>query len=198
MTTEPEKQEKQNDPSPTLKITIVAVYAAACVGAGYLLIFIPNVEIYDMMIFLGGLLFGKRIGVSAAFIAEVIHSIFNVYGASPLPLLVVQLIAYTILGLAGGAMSESKFRKVITKRSQVVFGLIGTTFAFIYTVCADIMFPLFVGGGTSIIGWLIQGTFFRIVLMVCDFITFSSLMPLILVAVEKHIISIFPREQGSS
>ena len=150
-----------------------------------------------MMLFLGGLLFGKRLGALIAFIAEIIHSMFNIYGASPIPLLIVQLIMYTILGFAGGLMKNSKIRMTMTRRSQVVFGFIGLSFAFIYTIWADIMFPLFVGGtGLTIVGWIIQGMILRIVLMACDFITFSMLLPLILVAVEKHVAAIFPSQMA--
>jgi len=180
--------------SPALKIGIVAMYAAACVGAGYMLIFIPNVEVYDMMVFLGGLLFGPGLGTIIAFTAELIHSIFNIYGASPLPLLLVQLLAYPLLGLAGGLLKNTRLRKTITKRSQVVFGMIGLVFAFTYTILADIIWPIFGGLGTSIVLWVLQGMPLRIVLMACDFITFSMLLPLILVAVEKHLAAIFPSQ----
>jgi len=197
LTAEQEKPEIRRETSPALKIGIVATYAAASVGAGYILIFLPNIEIYDMMLFLGGLLFGKRLGALIAFIAEIIHSMFNIYGASPIPLLIVQLIMYTILGFAGGLMKNSKIRMTMTRRSQVVFGFIGLSFAFIYTIWADIMFPLFVGGtGLTIVGWIIQGMILRIVLMACDFITFSMLLPLILVAVEKHVAAIFPSQMA--
>lgn len=178
--------------SPALKVGIVGIYAAACVGGGYMLIFIPNVQIYDMMIFLGGLLFGPWLGTTIAFIAELIHSIFNIYGASPPPLLLVQLIAYPLLGLAGGLMKNARIIKNITKRSQLIFGLIGLTFAFTYTIFADIIWPLLANIGVSIALWVIEGMPLRIVLMTCDFITFSMLLPLILVAVEKHVSTIFP------
>nr|MDO8113188.1 hypothetical protein [Candidatus Sigynarchaeota archaeon] len=186
--TKPESRSATTTP-PAVKIAIIATYAGLCVGAGYMLALIPNVEIFTMLVFLGGLLFGKAIGSLVGFIASILYFIFNLYGASPIPLLVVQLVAYTVLGFAGGFFNDSSLRKNITRKSQVVLGIIGASFAFGYTIIADLIFSYIMG--INFWAWVAQGSIFTGILVVCNAITFSSLLPLILVPLDKHMVAIF-------
>jgi hypothetical protein len=173
-----------------LKITTIATYAAACIGAGYMFTEIPNVEVFTMLVFLGGLLFGKTIGLINGFLAAMIYFIFNIFGASPLPLLIIQIAAYTALGLLGGAMRSTRLRQSITKGSQVVFAIIGALFSFGYTFIADIVFSVIIG--TDFIAWFMQGLVFTIIMMTCNTITFGFLLPLMIVALDKHLLGMFP------
>ncbi|MEX2718197.1 MAG: hypothetical protein Q6353_011520 [Candidatus Sigynarchaeum springense] len=176
----------------TLKLAIVASYAGLSVGGAYMLTLIPNIEIFSALLFLGGMLFGKKLGVFIALVAALIYGLFNIYGASPWPLLIVQLGCYAGLGLIGGFCKESRAIQPITRRTQGIFGLIGISFAFVYTMLADIIFPLFTGGQYTITLWILYGMPMRFVLMTCDLITFSQLVPLVYIATEKHLRSIFP------
>ena len=169
---------------PSLKIALVAIFASTCVGAGYLLALIPNVEIFTMLVFLGGLLFGKKIGMLNAFVSSIIYFVFNLYGASPVPLLVVQLAAYSLLGLLGGFLTNVKVRKIITRRSQLVFGIIGAGFVFMYTFIADIVFSFIMG--MNFFAWFLQGIIFTSILVACNAITFGFLLPLIILPLDKY------------
>ncbi len=184
---------KARDSNKTLKVAIIASYAACCVGGAYMFTFLPNIEIFTMLLFLGGILFGKKLGAIIALVSALIYGLFNIYGASPWPLLIVQLGCYGSLGFVGGLFKNSQTIQPITRRTQGIFGLIGMGFAFVYTVLADIMFPLFAGGQNTIAMWLLQGMIMRVIMMACDLITFSQLVPLIYVAVEKHLQTMFPR-----
>jgi len=187
----------ENPPNPELvvptesempkstSVAIVAIFTATAVGTSYMLVAIPNVKLFEMIIFLAGLLFGKRIGSLVGFLSGLIYGVFNFYGASPLPLLAVQLVAYTLLGLLGGAMMRSRVRLVITPVSQAVFALIAIGFSLAYALGADYVYALVIGINYLI--WILQGAVFTIILVVCNAITFGLLMPLILVKIDPII-----------
>ncbi len=177
-------------PSAVLKITTISMYAATCIGAGYMFTMIPNVEIFSMLVFLGGLLFGRAIGLLNGFLAALIYFLFNVYGASPLPLLLVQLVAYSLLGLLGGVLRPTGLRRSITPASQAVFSTIGALFSFSYLFIADISFAIALG--MNIVAWFLQGLVFTIISVVCNTITFGFLMPLLIDALDKHLQGLFP------
>ena len=177
----------------TLKVAIVASYAGVSVGGAYMLTLLPNIEIFSMLLFLGGMLFGKRLGLIISLVAALIYGLFNIYGASPWPILIVQLGCYGSLGLLGGFFKDSRTIHPITRRTQGIFGLVGTCFALGYTLLADIMFPLFTGGQNTIALWVLYGMPMRLILMICDLITFSQLVPLVYISIEKHLRTLFPR-----
>ena len=181
-----------------LRITIVALYAAVCVAAAYMLILIPNVEIYTMLVFLGGLLFGKFAGCSIGFISTIIYRLFNIYGVSDPALLLIQLLFYSFLGFFGGIFKNSKLRKDINSKSQIIFGLIGTCFIAAYLLTADIIGALIfckVGTlGVCITVKLISGILFYAIGIIANLVTFSVLMPLIIVSFDKQIVKLLPSE----
>ncbi len=175
---------------PAIRIAIVAVYTAMCVGGAYMFTVIPNVEIFSMLVFLGGLLFGKAIGALNGFLSSLLYFVFNILGASPLPLLVVQLIAYTHLGLLGGGLRLTRIRSNIATSSQLCFGMIGGAFSFAYSFVADLVFSIVMH--INFLAWVLQGIIFTILLIVCNIITFSLLLPLLISGIDKHLVMIFP------
>jgi hypothetical protein len=176
--------------NPAIKVAIVATYAGTCVGAAYMLTLIPNIEIYSMLVFLGGLLFGKMIGALNGFLSSLIYFVFNILGASPAPLLLVQLITYTMLGFTGGIFKETRIRRMITRQSQIVFGILGAGFMIAYTFFADFVFSIVMG--VNFFAWFLQGLVFTILLIACNIITFSMLLPLLIVGIDKHLPGFFP------
>jgi hypothetical protein len=177
-------------PSVVLKITTIGTYAATCIGAGYMLTMIPNVEIFSMLVFLGGLLFGKVIGLLNGFLSALIYFTFNLLGASPPLLLIVQLVAYTLLGLLGGMLRPTRLRRSISSVSQAVFATIGAVFSFSYLFIADISFAIVFG--INIVAQLVAGLVFTTINVICNIITFGFLMPILIVSLDKHLQSIFP------
>ncbi|MBN2150790.1 MAG: hypothetical protein JW839_05080 [Candidatus Lokiarchaeota archaeon] len=177
-------------PSDALRIATIGMYAASCIGAGYMFTIIPNVEIFSMLVFLGGLLFGRVVGLLNGFIAALIYFLFNIFGASPPMLLGVQLAAYTLLGLMGGVMRPTRLRRSISPASQAVFAIIGAAFSFAYTFVADVSFALSLG--MNFVAWFLQGLVFTIISIVCNVLTFGFLLPLLVVSLDKHLQRMFP------
>lgn len=187
----------EKDKKQSLRIAIIAIYTACTASAAYLLTMLPNIEIFSMMVFLGGLLFGKKIGTSIAFLTTIIYRLFNIWGGSPLILLIIQICVYTPVGFIGGVFKETRFRKNIDSRSQVVFGTVGAVFATVYTFLTPLTWAV-VNPEVDYWIWYLQGwlipPFFTPVLIIANFITFGLLMPLILVGLDKHLPKLMPNE----
>ena len=89
----------------TIKLTIMANFIAIGVALGYILAFLPNIELVTLVIFLSGYTLGWKSGLFVGFSTEFIYSNFNLYGPAPLHVLTAQVIAMAVAGVAGGLCS---------------------------------------------------------------------------------------------
>lgn len=83
----------------SFRITLLSTFAALSVVLGYMLVFIPNIELFTLMIFLSGFILGKKDGAVVGLMASFIFVFFNPYGVSPLPLFAYQLAHYSLVGI---------------------------------------------------------------------------------------------------
>lgn len=90
----------------SFRIVLVSTFTALGIVLGYLLAYIPNVELFTLTIFLSGFILGKRDGMIVGFLSSLIFCFFNPIGASPLPLLAFQLTHYTLTGLIGALTKD--------------------------------------------------------------------------------------------
>ncbi|MHA1368317.1 MAG: hypothetical protein ACTSWN_17035 [Promethearchaeota archaeon] len=179
-----------------LKISIVGIYSATCVAAAYSLMLLPNIEIYTMLVFLGGLLFGRAMGSLIGLVSTLIYRLFNIYGPSPLPLLLMQLSLYTFIGFLGGALGKSSFRKNVTGKTQVIFAFIGGSFALVYSVTADVTYAMIFN--IPIVAQLLYGLAFTSILIISNIITFGLLLPLIMKPLDKFLPAILGDVDGGN
>ncbi|MHA1849447.1 MAG: hypothetical protein ACTSXU_17520 [Promethearchaeota archaeon] len=173
-----------------LRISLIAIYSGTTVGMAYALLMFPNIELYSMMVFLGGLLYGMKIGALNGLVSTLVYRLFNPFGASLPYLLITQLAFYTLLGFIGGLFSRTKFRRSITKISQVIFGTIGSVVVLAYLVTADILQGLILGPSIQVV--LLAGIPFYLISVFSNLVTFSLLMPLLLMYLDKHLSIIQP------
>lgn len=150
----------------SFRIVLVSTFAALAVVLGYLLAYLPNIELFTLTIFLSGFILGKRDGMIVGISSSFIFCFFNPWGASPLPLLAFQLSYYTLIGLLG-ALSHQLLRKktffapdedLYKIPVMVIFGIIGgmiTIFFQIFSTFVDAIslygtidrfLPLFITG----------------------------------------------------
>ncbi len=94
----------------SFRIALISTFTALAIVLGYLLAYIPNIELFTLTIFLSGFILGKRDGIIVGFLSSLIFCFFNPLGASPLPLLTFQLIHYSITGLVG-SLSNTYLKK---------------------------------------------------------------------------------------
>ncbi|MBD3187406.1 hypothetical protein GF325_11295, partial [Candidatus Bathyarchaeota archaeon] len=146
--------EPRKEPEPLL-IALVGVYSATTVGAAYAFTLIPNVEFLSVLVFLGGMIFGHFIGMLNGLVSATMYFVFNVNGMSPAPLLALQVLLYTTLGLLGGMIRKTNLRRVLTIKVQIIYGCMGAGFAFFYTLLIDTTWALVFGINVWV--WYLQG-----------------------------------------
>ncbi len=140
----------------TFRIALLSTFTALSVVLGYMLVFLPNIEIFTLMIFLTGFILGKRDGAISGLMSSFIFVFFNPYGVSPLPLFAYQLAHYSLVGILGG-ISHSLLRKkdyfkpeedLYVFRVLLIFAIIGAVVTFVYDILSTLI------GALSIFGTL--------------------------------------------
>ena len=179
-----------------LSISFIAIFTALSVVLGYLMAFIPNLEVFTMMIFLSGFIMSKKEGAIIGLSSALIFTIFNPFGPSPLPLLGYQLIHYSMTGVLGGLTKDFLRNKEYFKptedlyifRIMVLFGLLGAIITFFF----DILSTLFGGFTVSItidyfIASYLLGIVFTTVHLIGNVLVFVFLLPGLLQVIIKLI-----------
>ena len=133
----------------TFRISLIATFTALAIVLGYAMAYIPNIEVFTLMIFLSGFIMGKKEGAIIGLLSASIFTFFNPFGSSPPLLFIYQLIHYSLTGLSGGLaknfMLNRKFFKpkedLYVYQVMVIFGVIGGILTFLF----DILSTLFGG-----------------------------------------------------
>jgi len=120
------------------------------------LVFLPNIEVFTLMIFLSGFILGKRDGAIIGIMSSFIFVFFNPYGVSPLPLFAYQLAHYSLVGFLGGLTHSYLKKKDYFKPEEdlyvfrviLLFAIIGTLVTFVYDILSTLI------GALSIFGTL--------------------------------------------
>ena len=133
----------------SFRISLIATFTALAIVLGYAMAYIPNIEVFTLMIFLSGFIMGKKEGAIIGLLSASIFTFFNPLGPSPPPLFIYQLIHYSLTGISGGLtknfMLNRKFFKpkedLYVFQVMVIFGVIGGILTFLF----DILSTLFGG-----------------------------------------------------
>ncbi len=170
----------------SFRIALVSTFIALAIVLGYLLAYIPNIELFTLTIFLSGFILGKRDGIIIGFLSSFIFCFFNPYGASPLPLLAFQLIHYSFTGLLGALMSDL-FQKSRSFRSDddlykliimVIFGVIGaliTTSFQIFSSLVDVL--MYYGTIDKFLPYFLTGSLFTAIHIIGNSLGFIFILP---------------------
>ncbi|MGA9387273.1 MAG: hypothetical protein WBV70_00410, partial [Candidatus Bathyarchaeia archaeon] len=59
----------RSTPMNTVKIALIATFCALAIGTDYALVGVPNVKLMDLIVFLGGFLFGSVVGSSIGIVS---------------------------------------------------------------------------------------------------------------------------------
>ncbi|TFG17259.1 MAG: hypothetical protein EU533_08440 [Promethearchaeota archaeon] len=140
----------------TFRIALLSTFTALSVVLGYMLVFLPNIELFTLMIFLSGFILGKRDGAIIGIMSSFIFVFFNPYGVSPLPLFAYQLAHYSLVGLLGGLTHSYLKKKDYFKPEEdlyvfrviLLFAIIGALVTFVYDILSTLI------GALSIFGTL--------------------------------------------
>jgi uncharacterized membrane protein len=146
----------------TKKISIIIVMTAACIGSNYAMLGLVNISFMDVLVFITGLAFGSRIGMTVGFLSWAIYGVINPYGFV-LPILVATATMESVYGLVGGLLGRQN-RLMIHSNPIVAsaqYTIVGFIITFGYDVVTNIVFAVTFGIPLNIT--LIEGIPFAIV-----------------------------------
>ena len=138
----------------SFRVALLGIFTALAVVLGYALVFIPNVELFTLMIFLAGFIMGKRDGAIVGLMSSFIFVFFNPFGVSPLPLFAYQLAHYALVGFLGGMTCKFLKNKDFFKPEEdllvlpvlIIFAITGALITFIYDVISTLIGALVIYG----------------------------------------------------
>ena len=127
---------------PSFRMAILSTFAALAVVFGYMLAFIPNIEIFTLTIFLSGFILGKKEGLIVGLLSSMIFTFFNPLGTSPLPLFLYQIAHYSLTGFLGGFLRNYFNKRDYFKPKDdlyyfpilLILGLTGGLITFLYDI----------------------------------------------------------------
>jgi len=178
----------------SFRIVLVSTFAALAVVLGYLLAYLPNIELFTLTIFLSGFILGKRDGMIVGISSSFIFCFFNPWGASPLPLLAFQLSYYTLIGLLGALAHQLLREKTFFTPNEdlykipvmIIFGIIGGMITMFFQIFATLVDAIsFYGTIERFLPILITGIPFTITHIIGNTLGFIFILPGLIQIVYK-------------
>ena len=165
----------------SFRISLIATFTALAIVLGYAMAYIPNIEVFTLMIFLSGFIMSKKEGAIIGLLSASIFTFFNPLGPSPPPLFIYQLIHYSTTGVLGGLTKDFLRNKEYFKptedlcvfRIMVLFGFLGAIITFIF----DILSTLFFYGLDLFVALYLLNIVFTTIHLIGNILVFIFLLP---------------------
>ena len=178
----------------TFRISLIGTFTALTIVLGYLMAYIPNIEVFTLMIFLSGFIMSKKEGAIIGLLSASIFTFFNPLGPSPPPLFIYQLIHYSTTGVLGGLTKDLLRNKEYFRPTEdlyvfkimLLLGFLGAIITFVF----DILSTLFGGFTVSItidyfIASYLLGIVFTTVHLIGNILVFVFLLPGLIQVIMK-------------
>lgn len=178
----------------SFRVALLGIFTALAVVLGYALVFIPNIELFTLMIFLSGFIMGKRDGAIVGIMSSFIFVFFNPYGVSPIPLFAYQLAHYALVGLFGGVMCDFLSKKSFFKPEEdlyvypviIIFAISGAVITFTYDIISTLIGALiFYGSIESFWPTYIIGLPFTTIHLIGNTLGFIFILPVLIQLIYK-------------
>lgn len=128
-----------------IDVAQVGIFSALAFIGAYLFIAIPNVEIITAVIFVAGVYLGPQKGLLVGLVGQSLYSTLNVYGVSPPPLFVAQVLNRMLLGYIGGCLQPFLSSRRPMLLIGFILGVTGLTLTWLFDITTDFSF-FFVSG----------------------------------------------------
>lgn len=129
----------------TTKIAIIAVLSALSIGTNYALVSIYNVKLMDLIVFVGGFLFGPFTGAFVGILSWSIYGVLNPYGFVP-QIWLATMFSEAIYGVAGGLVHKANVNFSGKSFGHMVFvGNLGFLLTLIYDLLTNIAYAHVLG-----------------------------------------------------
>ena len=160
-----------------------SIFSAIAVGMGFSLMFIPNIELITVVVFLAGVYLGMGWGGLVGFTAMGIYSGLNPMGSglSFPPLFLMQVIGMALAGIIGGLVRPLIIEKKINFLLMASLSFIGFTITLIYDLLTLLSYPISAGLGFSgILAALLKGLGFTLLHEISNAVVFTATVPPVL------------------
>ena len=160
-----------------------SIFSAIAVGMGFSLMFIPNIELITVIVFLAGVHLGIGWGGIVGLTAMGIYSGLNPMGSglSFPPLFLMQILGMAIAGIIGGLVRPLIIGKKINLFLIVSLAITGFIITLIYDLLTLLAYPITAGLGFSgILAALFKGLGFTLLHEISNAVVFTVTVPPIL------------------
>ncbi|UCD02300.1 MAG: ECF transporter S component [Promethearchaeota archaeon] len=178
----------------SFRIALVSTFTALAIVLGYLLAYIPNIELFTLTIFLSGFILGKRDGIIVGFLSSFIFCFFNPLGASPLPLLTFQLIHYSMTGLIGALTNDYLKKKNFFNPNEdlyifsiiSIFGVLGALITTNFQIISSLVHVLsYFGTINEFLPYFLTGMVFTAIHIIGNTLGFVFILPGLIQLINK-------------
>jgi len=169
---------------PTMKAAALAaipVFSAAILASNYVLIGLPNVKLFDMLVFVAAYIYGLPTGVAVAAVTWLVYGTVNPYGAASPPLIATLMASQSVYALLG-RLAHKRAGETAVARS-VWFGLFGAAGAVVYDFITNAFTGFFFYG--SVVAGLVAGIPFAVIHTVANLLIFSLAAPPVLMCLTR-------------
>lgn len=145
------------------KVALITILVALSIATNYALVGVNNVKIMDLIVFVGGFLFGPLVGALTGMLSWMIYGAINPYGFVP-QIYVATILAETIYGLLGGLLGKKLLASQVEGqglRLSLFFGIIGFTSTLIYDLATTVVYALVIEN--PVIPTIVMGVPFTLV-----------------------------------
>ena len=160
-----------------------SIFSAIAVGMGFSLMFIPNIELITVIVFLAGVHLGIGWGGIVGLTAMGIYSGLNPMGSglSFPPLFLMQILGMAIAGIIGGLVRPLIIGKKINLFLIVSLAITGFIITLIYDLLTLLAYPMTAGLGFSgILAALFKGLGFTLLHEISNAVVFTVTVPPVL------------------
>lgn len=170
----------------SFRVALTGVFTALSVILGYMLIFLPNIELITLMIFLSGFMIGKKEGLLVGAFSSFIFCFFNPMGSSSLPLFTVQLTYYSSVGLMGGITKQLIQDKKFFKPSEdlyvypvlIIFGTLAVVMTTLFSVFIEFAgYISIAGAAVPFLTYFLLGIPYSIIHIIGNLLGFVIILP---------------------
>lgn len=156
-------------------IAYTGIFTGLSVALGYLLVFVPNVELISASIFASGWLFGASAGTMVGALSFAIFSTFNPLGASLPPLMLAQVLGGMMMGAAGGLLRSIMPGIPVVVRG-ILLGIGGGLLTLVYDVITNIGGFIAFTTEKTFVAYLLTGIAFSLLHIFSNTLVFSMLL----------------------
>lgn len=167
--------------TPARRASMLAVFTAAAVATNYLLIGVVNVKLMDLIVFMGGYLYGARFGATLGAMVWLVYGTVNPYGFN-LPTLAATMLGEAVYGVAGGLLGRRMDVRAGWGPDARV-GIVGFLLTFAYDLFTNVVSAYVVGIPVAVA--LVSGVPFALVHEASNAVFFSVGFPPLLQAVKR-------------